>query len=234
MRLYSKILIVFFALILFHCNSSDDTNSGGNGGGGQAQVEATYRITFSPNFTEMSHPTDYPNNASFIKMMVVAHNANTSVFRVGQTASAGLKAYAEDGDTSPLELELVSVGDANSANVQIGMDIGPTGSNFVDIVVTPSTTLISFISKLSPSPDWFVGFDSFNLVNPDNTLVESFETTLFGYDAGTDSGVTYTSPDSPSNEPVSQVSGDPFVHPQSGAIRRFGTFNVERTDSGDN
>lgn len=223
-------LIISVSLAFFGC-SSDDSNlpPGGGGGGGGQVVQATYRITFTPNFTDQTHPTDYPANAMFGPMVLVAHPSAVKVFREGQAATDGLELYAEEGNTSELEVELSSVEDNNLPTVQIGNQIAANGSGFIDIIVTPNTTRLSFIAKLSPSPDWFVGVDSFNLVNPDNSLVSEFELTLLAYDAGTDAGTTYEAANEEENGLVQIVSGDPFTSP-GGGINRFGTLHIERTD----
>ena len=48
---------------------------------------------------------------------------------------------------------------------------------------------------IAPSPDWFVGVEDVNLINSNNEWIEETEIFLESYDAGTDSGTTFTSPD---------------------------------------
>ncbi len=225
-------ILLSIALAFYGCSTSDDPNApsgGGNGGGGQV-VQATYRITFTPNFTDQSHPTDYPANPMFGPMVVVAHPSSVKLFREGQASTDGFELYVEEGSTSELEVELTSVGDDQLPTVRTGSQIAANGSDFIDIVITPNTTRLSFIAKLSPSPDWFVGVDSFNLVNPDNSLVDEFELTLLAFDAGTDAGTTYEAPNEEENGLVQEVSGDPFTNPNTGGINRFGILRIERTD----
>lgn len=52
---------------------------------------------------------------------------------------------------------------------------------------------MSFIARIVPSPDWFVGSDSFDLCEED-TWKEQVSVDLYPYDAGTDSGFTFSSP----------------------------------------
>lgn len=58
--------------------------------------------------------------------------------------------------------------------------------------ISQSHPLVSLVSMIAPSPDWFVGIHGLNLlVNgdwPDELIMD-----LEAYDAGTDSGVSYTS-----------------------------------------
>lgn len=52
---------------------------------------------------------------------------------------------------------------------------------------------LSFIVRIVPSPDWFVGADSIDLCDGDHWK-ENVSLELFPYDAGTDSGFTFSSP----------------------------------------
>lgn len=66
MKSYYKIIALSAVVLFFSCSSSDDTSSG-NGGGGII-ANASYRVTFVPNFNEVIFPTDYPINARFSKV----------------------------------------------------------------------------------------------------------------------------------------------------------------------
>lgn len=52
---------------------------------------------------------------------------------------------------------------------------------------------LSFIVRLIPSPDWFVGVDTVDLCDGDHWK-DNVSLELFPYDAGTDSGFTFSSP----------------------------------------
>lgn len=65
------------------------------------------------------------------------------------------------------------------------------------VVLDPLTmdaqhSLLSTMSMIAPSPDWFSGVYNFNVLAGD-TWYESFTLATFPWDAGTDSGDTYTS-----------------------------------------
>ncbi len=73
---------------------------------------------------------------------------------------------------------------------------------------------LSFIVRLVPSPDWFVGIDSLNLCEGDN-WIENLSLDLYPYDAGTDSGFTFSSPNFETipQDKITQVmskSGQPY------------------------
>lgn len=54
--------------------------------------------------------------------------------------------------------------------------------------------------KVIPSPDWFVGVDSLNLCDG-SQWKEEVTIDLQPYDAGTDSGFTFSSPNFPTSPP---------------------------------
>lgn len=57
---------------------------------------------------------------------------------------------------------------------------------------------LSLMVKMIPSPDWFVGVDSLNLCEG-NRWKQGVTIDLQPYDAGTDSGFTFSSPNFPTS-----------------------------------
>jgi hypothetical protein len=229
MKNYFKLFTLLWCISIFSCSSSDDSSDNG-GGGGSLDPQATYRITFTTNFTATTHPTDYPDNASFGRVFLAAHSPGSSIFNLGGIASDGLKKYAEDGDLTDLVAEHSGGEDNNLMTIITGSsNVGTNTTVTFDINVTPTTTRISFVSKISPSPDWFVGVSSFDLVSG-NELIESASVRLYPLDAGSDSGTSYESPDSPEAGPITQIQGTPF---SSGTIEstQLGTLSIERIDN---
>ena len=80
---------------------------------------------------------------------------------------------------------------------------------------------------IAPSPDWFVGVDSLNLYE-NGSFVDEKVVTLFAYDAGTDSGTNYTSPDDPTDppEPIFKIEGYPFYYEEE--LVPLGTFTFTK------
>lgn len=231
MKVLLKIFVLALCISFYNC-SSDDSNQG-QGTGGQLNSTAQYRATFVPNFTEDDYPTDYPSNIMFSRMVVITHSATDKLFRENTNATSGFEVYVETGETSNLVSEYQNVDEGEVAvGIAIGQDIVPGNTSVVEFTVSADNPLMSFVSRLSPSPDWFVGLDSFSLLNSDNTLVEERTFTLSFYDGGTDSGSTYTSADSDSFEPITIINGVPFVNPDTGLISKLGTLTIERIDNG--
>lgn len=72
---------------------------------------------------------------------------------------------------------------------------GLRGGGSLSARPVPSTPplQVSFVVRIVPSPDWFVGVDSLDLCDGDRWR-EQVEVDLYPYDAGTDSGFTFSSP----------------------------------------
>lgn len=68
-----------------------------------------------------------------------------------------------------------------------------TGKTFAVFRVDAENHLLSIVSMIYPSPDWFVGVSGLELcINEGCTWEEKKEYLLYPWDAGTDSGTTYS------------------------------------------
>lgn len=76
------------------------------------------------------------------------------------------------------------------------------------VAVNHKHSHVSFYTMIAPSPDWFVGVGSVPLCQ-NGHWVPRYERPLMAYDAGTDEGPTFTSPDMPNRyrTPISRFDG---------------------------
>lgn len=157
-----------------------------------AQV-VEYRMTFDATWTHQTHPLDYPGNAHFSSLAGGTHNADVSFWEVGGIATSAIEGMAELGGTNALFFEVnlaIVAGDAFSTID--GSDLfnlpGSVSSTFTMSADYPLVTLVTMVA---PSPDWFVGVSGLPLRENGqwrpNVVVD-----LLPYDAGTDSGTTFT------------------------------------------
>ncbi len=98
--------------------------------------------------------------------------------------------------------------------------------------------LVTLVSMVAPSPDWFVGVAGLDLRGTDGEFVQSLLVPLVVYDAGTDSGLRFTSSNSASEGEVitrlnCEINDCDFVqgiHRDSAAsVTTIGSFLFERT-----
>ncbi|CAF5082737.1 unnamed protein product, partial [Rotaria sp. Silwood1] len=102
--------------------------------------------------------------------------------------------------------------------------------------VSPHHPKLSFVSKFSPSPDWFTGVDSIDLCLSNCTWLEQYSEDLYPLDAGIDSGTTYTSSRLPTIplEKIHTLTGtvspsSPFHDPMSKPIMPVARVILQRT-----
>ncbi|CAH1962408.1 unnamed protein product [Acanthoscelides obtectus] len=72
-----------------------------------------------------------------------------------------------------------------------------TQSTYSVFRVDSTNHRVSLVSKIIPSPDWFVGVSDFELCRSNCTWLESYTYNLYPIDTGTDDRIGYTSPDPP-------------------------------------
>lgn len=154
-----------------------------------------YRVTFNINWNSTDFPTDYPSNAHFSKLIGWSHQSNTEFFKEGTLASEGIRKMAELGATTPLDNEINErIATKEGLGLYIGNNLSTgVGQITIDVVVDKYHPSVTLATMLAPSPDWYLAVVNVNLL--ENTLFVSSKT-IDGivYDAGTDDGTTYTSP----------------------------------------
>ncbi|KAG7230222.1 hypothetical protein INR49_012355 [Caranx melampygus] len=94
---------------------------------------------------------------------------------------------------------------------------------------------MSFLTMLGPSPDWNVGLSAEDLCTKECGWAQRVVQDLIPWDAGTDSGVSYESPNKPSVpqdkiRPLTSLDHpqSPFYDPEGGAITPVARVVVER------
>ena len=76
----------------------------------------------------------------------------------------------------------------------------PGSTTLMDLHVDEDRSLVSVMTMIIPSPDWFLGISNVDMCNAmTGEWRDSLERYLFPYDSGTDDGNSFESPDSPSN-----------------------------------
>ncbi|XP_019884984.1 spondin-1 isoform X2 [Camponotus floridanus] len=184
--------------------------------------EAKYEVTFEGLWSRNTHPKDFPSKEWLIRFSDVigaSHTDNYSFWRYsnngisnGHTdmASIGLRQVAEAGTTRKLESELKNQSDHIRTIIKARGIAFPnvTGRTFAVFRVDRKHHLMSLVSKIDPSPDWIVGVSGLELCLSNCSWIIHKELNLYPYDAGTDDGITYVSPDSPTEpqEPIRRIT----------------------------
>lgn len=169
--------------------------------------EASFTCETINLWTNDRHPDDYPNNAHWSPPVYAAHDSSYTMFKEGDMATAGVELVAETGGVSEIQKELAIAGKAVKEYKLGGGFGGGQGdkSQSVELKFDESHQLLSFISMIAPSPDWTSGTYDYLMADDGNWFAELIVDT-FPWDAGTDSGKTYASPNADNNEPIFQIT----------------------------
>ena len=215
----------------------EDTEQNEDMTGGEQPSESTarYRLTFDATWSETTHPTNFPGpSAHFSGLIGAVHNEQIIIWENGQFATDGMEEMAETGATGSLtqELELARVdGTVESIIAGDGIDISPDQVS-VEFTVSRDYPLVTVVTMIAPSPDWFIGVHGQTLLTADNTFADSLVVDLAAYDAGTDDGTQFTSAnlDAESAQPIQLVTSDPLDSDFEFGLPILGQFTFERID----
>ncbi|KAK5643758.1 hypothetical protein RI129_007603 [Pyrocoelia pectoralis] len=164
--------------------------------------EAKYEVTFEGLWSRNTHPKDFPSDiwrTRFSDVIGASHTTDYHFWNYGELASEGLREVAENASTRTLESELKAKSEHIRTIIK-ARGIGypnVTGKTFAVFRVDNRHHLMSIVSMIYPSPDWFVGVSSLELCLENCSWVESMILRLYPNDAGTDEGLTYDAPDQP-------------------------------------
>jgi len=153
-----------------------------------------YRLSLSTNWDEKTFPKQFPQwrpNAQWSKTVGFSHSSLSPLFSIGSTVSEGVRQFAETGATDTLDQEAANITFLDTIiSPPIEQGVGETSTN---IFVDTNHTMVSVMTKIVPSPDWFIGLDSVDLCSQ-GAFRQSVNIEASPLDAGTDNGFTFTSP----------------------------------------
>jgi len=193
-----------------------------------ATSTARYRVRFDATWSAATHPAAFPDGAHFSSLVGGVHDGGVRFWRPGSLASRGIERMAEEGRTSPLDDEVAdAIAAGNAREVVLGGPIGRSpGSAEATFTASKSHRRVTVVSMIAPSPDWFVGVRDVELL-VDGEWLEELSLPVFAYDAGTDDGPDFTSPDAESEPHV------PIARIEAGGLANgapLGTFTFTRLD----
>ena len=173
----------------------------------------TYELSFEALWSATEHPTNYPvgdwpdvpSAAHYSPIIGASHSDAMTIWAAGDMSSEGVENVAETGNRTVLEAMIDS-----SPNVHNKI-VHPAGFATPDVTVGPLTfevneeyPLVSFLTMIAPSPDWFVGVSRLDL-RDGGDFVDSLTVDLFAYDAGTENGTLFST-DNPATDPQGTIT----------------------------
>ncbi|XP_071942755.1 spondin-1-like [Antedon mediterranea] len=204
-----------------------------------APGSAKYHMTFVGTWSRLTHPKDYPPDYinHWSPFVGATHSKDYVIWEYGGYSTTGVKEVAEWGSASAMENEIkeqVKVGNVRTAFRTKGL--WPARGNMsVTFSTDASHPYVSGLTMIGPSPDWNLGISNVNMCMDDCTWLDQAEFDLLPWDAGTDSGVTYMSANSPTNpqEPIREITSldspqSPFYDPSGSAIEPLAKLYIEK------
>ncbi|XP_077433369.1 spondin-2a isoform X2 [Vanacampus margaritifer] len=184
-----------------------------------ARGPASYIVVFTGHWSPQAFPKQYPlfrPPAQWSKLIAVSHNRHFRLWEEGAKASEGVQNFAEVGVTVELMKSAKEARRRRAVGTMYrtaGIPNG-IGHSSTELLMLPRNSLLSLMVKIIPSPDWFVGVDSLNLCEGSHWK-QDVTIDLQPYDAGTDSGFTFSSPNFPSSPPenISKITSQMPNHP---------------------
>ncbi len=168
-----------------------------------AATTAEYKMTFVPTWNSASHPYQYPKGKGHFSGLIGAtHKVNFFIFEKGMKPTPGLELLAERGMHPILAKEINAAIKSGKAGTLIETKDALRGEVHKSVTTTFNITkafpYVSVVAMVAPSPDWFVGISRVKLYQ-NGEWVPTVTKVAYAWDAGSDNGTTYLSPDKDAN-----------------------------------
>lgn len=131
-----------------------------------AEAQVRYRLDVNNTWSPETHPGAFPPGAHFSWLGGATHNEEATFWEEQQRASRGMVEMAETGATHVLMNEVTRKIRQETAGRRLswqwwfcpaGTRSNACGSTSVVIVMREEFPLVTLVSMLGPSPDWFIG-----------------------------------------------------------------------------
>ncbi|MFT7797460.1 spondin-2 [Arapaima gigas] len=185
-----------------------------------ADAPAKYSLVFKGKWSQAAFPKQYPlyrPPAQWSPLIGVSHSSDYHLWQRDEYASNGVREFSEKGEAWTLMKEVEAAGERIQS--VYGVFSAPavaegTGQTSAEFEAFARHSFLSFIMRIVPSPDWFVGVDGVNLCEGDHWR-DNITFDLYPYDAGTDSGFTFSSPNFETipQEKVTEITSSSPSHP---------------------
>lgn len=155
---------------------------------------AVYSLQLVTHWTEENFPKQYPQwrpPAQWSKTVGFTHTDQFQLYKMGAQVGEGVRQFVETGSADSLEKEAASWTFLDSVLAPPILQGG--GREDTTLFLDGNHSQVSVVTKIVPSPDWFIGLSSIELCR-NGHFIDRYEEEAFPLDAGTDNGFTFTSP----------------------------------------
>ena len=173
----------------------------------------SYTVRLRVSWSKRLHANWYPDGAHISPMVAWSHRLKDTLFRSGGIASEGMEIMAETGGTRTLVREIENITHTGAIlSHSTGKVFDAPGEDAVQMTLARNVPYITVVSMIAPSPDWFIAARNVELYKNGKWL-ERVSIPAALYDAGTDNGPEFTSPDDDTEpkEPISRLKDAPSI-----------------------
>ncbi|AYV75203.1 MAG: hypothetical protein Terrestrivirus1_77 [Terrestrivirus sp.] len=229
--IYIIIIITVIIIICIFCGCTNRSNNEYMGNLG-AKFNVTFRTNWGQRGTQnvINYPKPPKEEAPHTGNMFLAiHNSNYNPFTLGKNASKGVAESSMYGTNDTL-IQEISNNRRNYNKYYTAPVLKTPGEYTFNVTANQKYPLMSFVTMIAPSPDWFTGVSSVNLMD----IKKSKVIPVYTYDAGTDHGTKFvTFPKHPrgrNTKPISYLtSGEMFPNGLRSNIPPIGFIEIKRT-----
>lgn len=185
----------------------------------------TFSVEVKGFWTAKTHPTDFPSEAKFGKIVGISHRDKDLLFKEGQKPRSWMQSYFETNSTTDFSSYFKEYKDGDKVNAIVSEEgFVANGNRQFEFNTVGKHNKFSLLLQLSPSPDWFVAVNNINL-NP--LALGGYTTYIVSvFDAGLFSGNTYTEKGNSENGSISYKNNSPVNYPDGG-INKFAVVTVQ-------
>uniref|UniRef100_A0A7S2ZH42 Spondin domain-containing protein n=2 Tax=Rhodosorus marinus TaxID=101924 RepID=A0A7S2ZH42_9RHOD len=218
----SKIMIFVAAALAVCAMGSEVAINDAERASKKCSGKAIYLVQIDYLWTGATHPFAYPDNGYFSPTAVASHGNGFHLWTPHGYSTRGVENVAERGRLSILLGELAAQKGRNVFDFVYTEERTEDGSETVKLLIKLDYTrpYVSGISMLTPSPDWFTGFDD-ALLCVEGKWVKQYERNLSVWDAGTDKGEDFESPNRNQfpRRPIVSILGSRFNSVPVGTVK---------------
>ena len=174
---------------------------------------AQYTVRIHASWSERLHPQWYPQGAHLSPMVAWSHRLKNILLKENTLAGSGIEIMAETGAPQKLTEEIQeNIRTGTTLTYSTGSVFNAPGEDETDITMMRNAPYITVVSMIAPSPDWFIAARNIQLYENGRWL-DRVSIPAVLYDAGTDSGTTFTAGNDDTNpqDLITKITNAPSI-----------------------
>lgn len=218
------IIILIIWYLFFSNNQSNVTNEYFKNTNNNSST-AVYNVTFMSEWGNNPKEINAPPNPHTGNMFLITQNGKIKLFNVGSYAIKGISNTSMYGTIDDLMMSFMNNNDVGQ--VVTAPVLKTPGQTTLTISADRNYHYLSFVTMVAPSPDWFTGISSLNLM-PNGQWINRAIIPLFVHDAGTDSGMGFNTEHYLEQNPKQiTLKNDTFLYPD-GQLKPIAFLRIDR------